>query len=144
MDYAAWGAIHGLATAQVGTIRLRLLKIGARFALPFRKVWVRMASSYPFRALSPRFSSNSTVNRGAAVAAPILITRCKLRPPRDSCVHIHLSVAFSLHSGLIDPPSNQATARCEKCGLVGLDACAITSFATPARATMDSIPPSSS
>ena len=40
-----------LATAQVGTIRLRLLKIGALIRVTVRKVWVRMASSYPYQAL---------------------------------------------------------------------------------------------
>jgi Transposase DDE domain group 1 len=39
------------ATAQVGTIRLRLLKIGALVRVTVRKVWVRMASSYPYQAL---------------------------------------------------------------------------------------------
>jgi hypothetical protein len=40
-----------MATAQMGTIRLRLLKIGALIQVTVRKVWVRMASSYPYRAL---------------------------------------------------------------------------------------------
>jgi hypothetical protein len=40
-----------LATAQVGTIRLRLLKIGALVRVTVRKVWVRMASSYPYQTL---------------------------------------------------------------------------------------------
>src|SRR5450755_4751909 len=40
-----------LATAQVGTIRLRLLKIGALVRVTVRKVWVRMASSYPYQEL---------------------------------------------------------------------------------------------
>ena len=40
-----------MATAQVGTIRLKLLKIGAMIQVTVRKVWVRMASSYPYQAL---------------------------------------------------------------------------------------------
>lgn len=40
-----------MATAQVGTIRLMLLKIGALIQVTVRKVWVRMASSYPYQAL---------------------------------------------------------------------------------------------
>lgn len=40
-----------LATAQAGTIRLRLLKIGAQVRMSVRKVWVQMASSYPYQAL---------------------------------------------------------------------------------------------
>jgi hypothetical protein len=40
-----------MATAQVGTIRLKLLKIGALIQVTVRKVWVRLASSYPYQAL---------------------------------------------------------------------------------------------
>ena len=40
-----------LATAQVGTIRWKLLTIGALVRVTARKVWVRMASSYPYQAL---------------------------------------------------------------------------------------------
>ena len=40
-----------LARAQVETIRLRLLKIGARIRITVRKVWVSMASSYPLQAI---------------------------------------------------------------------------------------------
>ena len=44
-------AATAMATAQVATIRLRLLKIGALIQVTVRKVWVRMASSYPYQAL---------------------------------------------------------------------------------------------
>jgi hypothetical protein len=40
-----------MATAQVGTIRLKLLKIGALIQVTVRKVWVRLASSYPYQAI---------------------------------------------------------------------------------------------
>ena len=40
-----------LATAQVGTIRLKVLKIGALIQVTVRKVWIRMANSYPYQAL---------------------------------------------------------------------------------------------
>lgn len=43
-----------MATAQVGTIRLKLLKIGALIQVTVRKVWVRIASSYPYQALFSR------------------------------------------------------------------------------------------
>ena len=43
-----------MATAQVGTIRLKVLKIGALIQVTVRKVWVRMASSYPYQALFSR------------------------------------------------------------------------------------------
>ena len=39
------------ATAQVGTLRLRLLKIGAQIRLTVRKVWIQMASGFPLQAL---------------------------------------------------------------------------------------------
>jgi len=40
-----------MARAQATTIRLRLLKIGARVRITARKVWLSMASSYPWQAL---------------------------------------------------------------------------------------------
>ena len=40
-----------MARAQAPTIRLRLLKIGARIRITARKVWFSMASSYPWQAL---------------------------------------------------------------------------------------------
>jgi hypothetical protein len=40
-----------MATAQVGTIRLKLLKIGALIQVTVRKVWVRLATSYPYQGL---------------------------------------------------------------------------------------------
>jgi len=40
-----------LSAAQAGTIRLKLLKIGARVNQTSRRVWLHMASSYPYQAL---------------------------------------------------------------------------------------------
>jgi len=40
-----------LAQAQVSTIRTKLLKIGAQVRVSVRKVWVSMASSYPWQGL---------------------------------------------------------------------------------------------
>jgi hypothetical protein len=40
-----------LAHAQVGTIRLRLLKIGAEIRVTVRKVWVEMSGSFPLQTL---------------------------------------------------------------------------------------------
>jgi len=40
-----------LANAQVGTIRLRLLKIGAQIRVTVRKIWVQMSSSFPLQTL---------------------------------------------------------------------------------------------
>jgi hypothetical protein len=40
-----------LATAQVSTLRLKLLKIGARIRETSRRIWVHLASGYPYRAL---------------------------------------------------------------------------------------------
>jgi Transposase DDE domain group 1 len=40
-----------LAQAQVATIRTKLLKIGAQVRISVRKVWISMASSYPWQSL---------------------------------------------------------------------------------------------
>jgi hypothetical protein len=37
--------------AQVGTIRLRLLKIGAQVRVSVRRVWVQLSSSFPLQDL---------------------------------------------------------------------------------------------
>ena len=37
-----------MARAQCGTIRLKLLKIGALIRVTVRKVWVALAESYPW------------------------------------------------------------------------------------------------
>jgi hypothetical protein len=47
-----------LAQAQVSTIRIRLLKIGAQIRVSVRKVWVSMASSYPWQGLYRQVWSN--------------------------------------------------------------------------------------
>jgi len=39
-----------LATAQVHTLRLKLLKIGARIRETSRRIWVHLASGYPYRS----------------------------------------------------------------------------------------------
>ena len=40
-----------LATAQCGTIRLKLLKIGAQVRVTVRKIWISLAGSYPYAAV---------------------------------------------------------------------------------------------
>jgi len=40
-----------LAQAQCATIRLKLLKIGALIQITVRKVWVSLASGYPYQDL---------------------------------------------------------------------------------------------
>jgi len=47
-----------LAQAQVSTIRTKLLKIGAQIRVTVRKVWVSMASSYPWQGLYQEVWSN--------------------------------------------------------------------------------------
>ena len=47
-----------LAPAQCDTIRLKLLKIGARIRATVRKVWVSLAESFPYRALFQRVYEN--------------------------------------------------------------------------------------
>ena len=50
-----------LATAQVSTIRVKLLKIGAQVRVTVRKVWVSMASSYPWQDLYAQVWANLRV-----------------------------------------------------------------------------------
>ena len=47
-----------LAEAQVSTIRTKLLKIGAQIRVTARKVWVSMASSYPWQDLYQQVWAN--------------------------------------------------------------------------------------
>jgi hypothetical protein len=47
-----------LAQAQVSTIRTKLLKIGAQVRVSVRKVWVSMASSYPWQGLYQQVWAN--------------------------------------------------------------------------------------
>ena len=47
-----------LAEAQVATIRTKVLKIGARIRVTVRKVWVSMASSYPWQGLYEKVWTN--------------------------------------------------------------------------------------
>jgi hypothetical protein len=47
-----------LAQAQVSTIRIKLLKIGAQIRVSVRKVWVSMASSYPLQGMFQQVWSN--------------------------------------------------------------------------------------
>ena len=46
------------AHAQVGTIRLRLLKIGAQIRITVRKVWVSFASGFPWRTIFAQVWAN--------------------------------------------------------------------------------------
>ena len=47
-----------LAQAQVSTIRTKLLKIGAQIRITVRKVWVSMASGYPWQGLYQQVWTN--------------------------------------------------------------------------------------
>lgn len=47
-----------LAEAQVSTIRTKLLKIGAQIRVTVRKVWISMASSYPWQKLYQQVLAN--------------------------------------------------------------------------------------
>jgi hypothetical protein len=47
-----------LAAAQVSTIRTKLLKIGAQIRVTVRKVWISMASSYPWQDLYQQVWAN--------------------------------------------------------------------------------------
>jgi hypothetical protein len=58
-----------LAKAQCGTIRLKLLKIGAQIRVTVRKVWVSLAEGYPYRE----------------VFCQVYARLCKLRPKPLRC-----------------------------------------------------------
>jgi len=47
-----------MADAQVSTIRTKLLKIGAQIRVTVRKVWISMASSYPYKDLYQQVWAN--------------------------------------------------------------------------------------
>jgi hypothetical protein len=48
----------GWARLQVGTIRLRLLKIGAQVRITARKIWVSLASGFPWRTMFAQIWAN--------------------------------------------------------------------------------------
>ncbi len=58
-----------MARAQCGTIRLKLLKIGAQIRVTVRKVWVSLAEGFPylrvFRAAWRNLQRLTSVARGA-------------------------------------------------------------------------------
>ena len=47
-----------LERAQCDTIRLKVLKIGAQIRVTFRKVWIALAESYPWRTLFAQIWAN--------------------------------------------------------------------------------------
>lgn len=53
-----------LATAQVHTLRLKLLKIGARIRETSRRIWVHLASGYPYRDLLVTLLQNLRASPG--------------------------------------------------------------------------------
>ena len=52
-----------LEKAQCGTIRLKLLKIGAQIRVTVRKIWVSLAGSYPYATLFARVLANLEAGR---------------------------------------------------------------------------------
>jgi hypothetical protein len=59
-----------MARAQCGTIRRRLLKIGARIKISVRRVWFSIASRHPSQDIFAAAHSNLRALRLAAPAAP--------------------------------------------------------------------------
>jgi hypothetical protein len=51
-----------MARAQCGTIRVRLLKIGAQVRLTVRKIWISMAAGHPAAAVFT--AAHRTLMRG--------------------------------------------------------------------------------
>ena len=60
-----------LATAQCGTIRRRLLKIGARVRVTARRVWVSLSESWPGQRLFAQVHAN--LQRAACFAPPAVV-----------------------------------------------------------------------
>jgi hypothetical protein len=56
--------LHGteLASAQMGTLRLKLLKIGDRVRQTTRRIWFHLASSYPCQALFEHVHTTLTID----------------------------------------------------------------------------------
>jgi len=52
------------ATARIDSLRLRLLKIGARVVVSCRRVWVLLASGYPYRKLWQSLFDRLTLSPG--------------------------------------------------------------------------------
>ena len=74
-----------LAQAQVSTIRTKLLKIGAQIRVTVRKVWVSMASSYPWQASISRCGRTCAADRPRE--APLFFkTVPAAMPGSDQCV----------------------------------------------------------
>jgi hypothetical protein len=63
--------LHGteMAKAQCGTIRLKLLKIGAQVRISVRKVWVSLAESYPYAELFQQVFDNIRERRPGYIPA---------------------------------------------------------------------------
>ena len=60
-----------LASATIGTIRLRLLKVGARVVRSVRRLWFHIASGWPWAtALSRRLRSRRCARRADLIAEP--------------------------------------------------------------------------
>jgi len=56
-----------LAQAQVSTIRTKLLKIGAQIRVTVRKVWISMASSYPWQGVYRQSGESAAVKANASI-----------------------------------------------------------------------------
>jgi hypothetical protein len=55
-----------LAKAQCGTIRLKLLKVGAQVRVTVRKIWISLSGGYPHAALFARvLATLETDNAGS-------------------------------------------------------------------------------
>jgi hypothetical protein len=67
------------AHAQVGTIRLRLLKIRAQIRVTVRKIWVQMASNFPLQESLPTGSSTTAL---LSLSRPQLAIRSLTTPRR--------------------------------------------------------------
>ena len=75
-----------LAEAQVATIRTKLLKIGAQIRVTVRKVWVSMASRYPWQKLYQQVWANLRCSDRALQSQPTLEVKAHTRGPAEPCL----------------------------------------------------------
>ena len=111
------------ARASCGTIRLKLLKIGALVRTSVRRIKLAMPSAFPYqteyRAISRRTDCRDRLTNQIA-----LLTSPPRAPPQDALAQRDSQklkiLRFSHNHGFLNPlapapPSNHP--RCEKCGL---------------------------
>jgi hypothetical protein len=111
-----------LASAQVSSIRLKLLKIGAQIRVTVRRVWISLASSFPLQSTFARSTLTFVVDRTHRRPLSRLLTRFRtpLAPRPKSQIRL---------SPNLFPAKPSVIRLCEKCGLGGRGVKAALKFA---------------